>query len=304
MTAAALAIITRTQNRPHFLARALESVAAQTRRDFVWIIVNDGGLVAAADAAAAQARSRGVSVSVVHRAASCGMEAASNAGVRACESAYVALHDDDDTWHPHFVARMLGYLEDRPTLLGAVCWTMEQFERVDGARVIKQLERPYLHCPETVSLALLALRNQFPPIAFVYRRAAFDQVGGYDESLPVLGDWDFNLRLASLGDIGTLREYLARYHVRAGAGGADANSIVERRALHEEMATQIRNRKLREDLAAGKFGLGALMACAYQAERSAQEAIERGSFLLRLSRKWRELRNRRSEGIAPPWHES
>jgi len=35
-----------------------------------------------------------------------------------------------------------------------------------------------------------------PPIAFLYERAAGEAVGHYRIDLPVLGDWDFNLRFA------------------------------------------------------------------------------------------------------------
>ena len=40
---ARVAVITRTMDRPMFLERALASVAKQTFRDYVHVVVNDGG---------------------------------------------------------------------------------------------------------------------------------------------------------------------------------------------------------------------------------------------------------------------
>lgn len=61
------AVITRTKSRPLLLQRAMASVAAQTFRDFTWVVVNDGGEPGPVDRMAAEARSRGIDVSVLHR---------------------------------------------------------------------------------------------------------------------------------------------------------------------------------------------------------------------------------------------
>ena len=48
---ATVAVVIRTKNRPLFLARALDSVLAQTYEDWVGIVVNDVGDVRPVDAA-------------------------------------------------------------------------------------------------------------------------------------------------------------------------------------------------------------------------------------------------------------
>ena len=49
MPQAAVAIITRTKDRPLLLRRAVESVLGQTHADWVHVIVNDGGDPAAVE---------------------------------------------------------------------------------------------------------------------------------------------------------------------------------------------------------------------------------------------------------------
>jgi hypothetical protein len=60
----------------------------------------------------------------------------------------------------------------------------------------------------------MACGNFFPPIAFVFRREVLERIGGFNETLPVLGDWFFNLEFLLEDDIAVLPEPLARYHHR------------------------------------------------------------------------------------------
>jgi glycosyltransferase involved in cell wall biosynthesis len=39
------------------------------------------------------------------------MEAASNAGSAVCDSDYVVIHDDDDSWLPDFLDRTVAFLD-------------------------------------------------------------------------------------------------------------------------------------------------------------------------------------------------
>ena len=65
----------------------------------------------------------------------------------------------------------------------------------------------------------LRRHNRFPPIAFLYERAAGEAIGNYRTDLPVLGDWDFNLRFAERFGIGVIPEALAYWHHRTKFGG-------------------------------------------------------------------------------------
>ena len=103
-----VAVVTRTKDRPLLLPRARRSVSNQTLRDFVWVIVNDGGEPKHVDHEAELARADGVSTEVVHISSSRGMEAASNAGVEKTSSKYVTIHDDDETWEAEFLQRTCG----------------------------------------------------------------------------------------------------------------------------------------------------------------------------------------------------
>nr|NLD40617.1 glycosyltransferase [Actinomycetales bacterium] len=111
VTVPSVAIVMRTKDRPILLSRAIDDVLSQSFRDWELIIVNDGGdparveeLVSVREASAAGR------IRVIHHHESLGMEAASNAAIRASASEFLAVHDDDDTWDPDFLHLTVDYL--------------------------------------------------------------------------------------------------------------------------------------------------------------------------------------------------
>jgi hypothetical protein len=59
----------------------------------------------------------------------------------------------------------------------------------------------------------------------VYKRDILSYIGMYDESLKVLGDWDFLIRLMYFTQIKVLKKPLANYHIRVNPSGIYGNSI-------------------------------------------------------------------------------
>lgn len=264
-----VSIVTRTRNRPLLLPRALDSLSNQTARNFEWIIVNDGGEKTAVDRIATDAMNSGLDTRVIHRQTSTGMEAASNAGVAAATKPWILIHDDDDSLLPAFLERTTAFLAQNDHYVGVVTHANRVIEKIEGDQVhtvSTEVLNPRL---ESVDLALLAVRNQFPPISLVFSREAYDAIGGFDESLPVLGDWDFNLKLVMHGDIGLVPEALANHHHRLETGpdgDSYSNTVTAGHNTHLAWESRYRNHALRRDLAAGKAGLGHILSQGKQME--------------------------------------
>lgn len=278
-----LAVLTRTKNRPHLLSRALESLLAQTRTDFVWIVADDGESTDSSKEIIARAKARlpeVISFAVVNSA---GMETATNQALAAATTQFVALLDDDDTWEPTFVSETLAFLSEFPGYAG-VC-TQTSIVQETNDQPPKKLKQ-YVMNPDlrSVTLADLALSNRWTSNAFVYRRDAHKKLGLYREDLRVLGDWEFNLRFLVQYDVGVLAKPLANYHWRmqlTDPGDPNANTVVASLDEHILTASRIRNELLREDFAAASVGLGFLLALgqmqstAILEQRKQIESIER-----------------------------
>ncbi len=249
------------------LRRAIASVQAQSLRDWRLLIVNDGGDPDKVDAILGEQpepfRER---LQVIHHPEPLGMQAASNAGVRAAEGEFVCIHDDDDTWDPAYLEAVTGFLDaegPESAYQGVVTGTTEIRETLTkGGKIREDRRRPYIPLEE-ISLFRMGYENPFPPIAFCYRRAAWEAIGGYDPRWDVVGDMDFNLRFLLKFEIGVIPRDLAYYHIREKAGTrALANSVDEKRALHKRLFNEFKNTHLRsvESPADSSLALGLSVA--------------------------------------------
>ncbi len=253
-----VAVITRTKDREILLYRAKMSVAKQTFKDLIWVIVNDGGKRPGVDAVADGAKAEGIDVLVIHHEQSKGMEAASNAGIRACDSDYIIIHDDDDSWEAEFLERTVNFLETEKIYSGVITHTLLVNEVIEETGPRTTSSYGFNTWLKSVYLMELIMNNSFPPISFLYKREIYDKVGGYNESLPVLGDWDFNIRFLKYGDIGVIPELLALYHHRdtiTDANDAYGNTVNAGIQKHVRYDAILRNHYLRTDPA----GLGLLV---------------------------------------------
>jgi glycosyltransferase involved in cell wall biosynthesis len=263
---ARVAVITRTKNRPVLLRRAAQSVGSQTLTDLAGTVVNDGG---DADEVARIMRAAPIDprrMTLVSHAQSQGMEAASNAGIAACESDYIVIHDDDDSWQPEFLERTIAFLDapEGARYGGVATHSHYISEEIRDDTVVEHDMRPYNSWVRNVHLSEMACGNFFPPIAFVFRRSVLERIGGFNETLPVLGDWFFNLEFLLEDDIAILPEPLARYHHRdrgTTSGTAYANSVIGGVSKHEEFAAVARNAFLRRH--GDRAGVAASFAMGY-----------------------------------------
>ena len=267
MNRARVAVVTRTKNRAILLERAIHSVLEQKFHDWTHVIVNDGGdaeevqRVLAPNLDAYRGR-----VVVINNPASVGMEAASNIGIRACTSEFVVIHDDDDSWEPDFLASCVEFMDstNKPQLDcqygGVVTHSLRVIEEMDGQDVRRVEAEPFNAWMSSISLFRLAAGNTFPPISFLFRRDVWEEVGCFREELPVLGDWDFHLRVCARYEIGLIPELLANYHHRATIQSGDyGNTVFVADAKHRAYENLYRNELLRRDLETGKTGLGFLV---------------------------------------------
>lgn len=226
-------IVMRTRWRLHMLPRAIRSVLAQTYPDWFLQIVNDGGPPHLVESEVAPYRHLLEGrLGILHRERQHGMEAASNAGIAAAPGDVIAIHDDDDSWNPEFLERLLAWMQERGydaaisrSRLVREAWNGRAYERRHVVEFGPELDR--------IDASDLAAANAFPPIAFLFRRSVFDEVGPFHEGLPALGDWQFNRRVAATRSIGVLPETLASWHLREPDDRFPNSSATDHRRMDE-----------------------------------------------------------------------
>src|SRR5262245_29967240 len=102
----AVSVIIPAYNVASYITDTLESVFAQTYRDFETIVVNDGS-TDHTESRITPFRSRIVYLSKPNG----GVHSARNAGLKAAHGRYIAFLDSDDMWLPHYLEAMLGLIE-------------------------------------------------------------------------------------------------------------------------------------------------------------------------------------------------
>lgn len=255
MPSPTVAVLVRTKDRPRFLRRALANIAKQTFTDYTVCVINDGG-----DESATRAILQASPLAhllegdaprlMLLTTGGGNMEAASNAGLAATDSEFVAIHDDDDLWAPEFLERTIGALCASDAL---ICSTrvVERYERETPEGEFEVYEERIFHDGlPGFGLQFLYRTNRAVPIGILYRRHLHELVGPYDESLPVVGDWEFNLRAAAVTEMLLVDEPLAYWSLRPQADGAEANSV-QRQAEHARFDASVRARAIRDDLQSG-----------------------------------------------------
>ena len=210
----AVTIIIPAYNAARFLSQTLESVLAQTRRDWELIVIDDGSkdeTVAIAEAFAA--KDARIHVSVYPNG---GVVVARNRGFAESkpEIPYIAYLDHDDLWEHDFLTTLLPLLEANLAAVGAhgiarfidaegiACeafgekiWPPERLA-VTGNRVAPlENDKPTSFAAEAVINCIAT------PGQAVFRRRAIERAGLFRPDTNPCDDWDLYLRLTQAGDI-------------------------------------------------------------------------------------------------------
>ena len=243
-------VVTRTRNRPLMLTRAVQSVGAQTFQDLELVIVNDAGESEAVDQALASApewlRER---TQVVTNETSHGREAALEDGLAVSSCEFFAIHDDDDSWEPGFLAACVAHLDENPGH-GAVATSCDLIFETVTEEALTELKREAL-APGKESWTLIdtMVANYVPPISQLIRREVADRIGHWDGNLLTQADWDFNLRLLATSPVGFINgEPLAHWHHRDSTDATMGNSVVVDAVYHRTDNLAIRDRYARQSL--------------------------------------------------------
>lgn len=179
-----ISVIIPSYNRAGLLPRALDSVLAQSHPVAEIIVVDDGST----DHTAQLLAGRYARVEYV-RQPNRGVSAARNAGLARARHEWLCLLDSDDSWRPDKLEKQVQALRQNPAF--RLCHTDETWYR--RGKLLQQRRKHakrggdlFQHC-----LPLCAIS----PSSVMIHKGVFEDVGGFDESLPACEDYDMWLRI-------------------------------------------------------------------------------------------------------------
>ena len=204
---AEVSVVIPTRNRWGFLSRTVRSVLAQEGVDLELIIVDDGSTDETPERLAAIDDAR---VHVLRNAESGGVARARNTGMAAARGEWIAWLDDDDLWGPR---KLRAQLDAAASENGDFVWCDAVVINLDGRIVAFE---PGPDADDFVARA--HRRNPMPGGCSnaIARLGAVRAAGKFDESLHVVADWDYWLRLSEHARPAAVREPLVAYTVHTG----------------------------------------------------------------------------------------
>ncbi len=203
-----ISVIIPTYNRARSIARAVESVLAQTYREIELIVVDDCStdetVSIVEDLAARDDRVR-----LLRQPENGGAAHARTAGVAAARHDLIAFQDSDDSWLPDKLQTQMRLFADLPEDYVAVFGPEIIYGR-DGEGSGKKYGPRRAACVpgpglkvESGDLSGHFVRANIMTLQTVLmKKAAFRAAGGFDARLRNNEDWDFNIRLSRLGPMG------------------------------------------------------------------------------------------------------
>jgi glycosyltransferase involved in cell wall biosynthesis len=196
-----VSVIIPTYNSAKYVVEAVESVLAQTWRDFEVLVIDDGST----DDTAQVMRRYEAPVRYL-RQANGGVAVARNRGIAESLGRYVAFLDADDTWLPHKLVRQMEALRQQPH--HRACYAALMMVDADlNPTGISRSQRQGSSLEDLLTHGNVVAT----PSTVICERSLFNLVGGFDPVLSQCADWDMWVRLAAQTEFLYVDEPLVTY---------------------------------------------------------------------------------------------
>ena len=198
-----VSVIIPTYNRAKYIKRALESAISQIYRNIELIIIDDGSTDKTKDVVQPYLADQRVHYIYQENK---GVSVARNNGIKISKGKYIAILDSDDFWRDKKkLEKQVRFLEKHQdhVLVGGGLIRIDE----KGKEIVRHL------LPENDGeiRKLILFDNTFAHPTVVFRKSAWESVGGYDENLYFSEDWDLWLRFGKLGKFYNFQEYFTCY---------------------------------------------------------------------------------------------
>lgn len=209
-------VVTPTYNHAGYIGRCIESLLAQSYRNWEHIIVDDGSTDDTRQVIAHYKDPRIRYVFQENRGVRA-LASTINAGVQRGRGELVTMFGSDDTWPPHRLEAQVPAFEDPRVVLafGRGRLINENDEVLAETTLPKNLPA-VLNRPLGSILHALLVDPWLPQYTVLIRRSALDRIGGYLQPPGLLAeDYPTHLALALEGEFRFIDRFLGNYRMHA-----------------------------------------------------------------------------------------
>ena len=200
-------IIIPLYNKAPYIRKALETVCAQTYRDYEIIVVNDGSTDDSAVVAESYLQhAEGICYTIIsqHNA---GVAAARNRGVKQASGDYMAFLDADDWWEPTYLERMAQLIANYPE--AGLYASNYVYYKPGKTRVALNIPTGYINYPKAY------YEGSAMPIwtgATIMPKTVLEEIGGFPLGIKLGEDFLLWAKTALHYKVAFLNEPLAYYN--------------------------------------------------------------------------------------------
>jgi glycosyltransferase involved in cell wall biosynthesis len=215
-----VSVVIPTYNRARVLSKAVGSVLSQTYDDYEIIVVDDASVD---DTASVIRKFKDRRITYVRREKNGGEAASRNTGIGLSKGKYIASQDSDDEWLPGKLEKQIRLIESSPREVGVV---YTGFWRIEGnAEVYFPNERKG-RIQGDIRRELL-MGNFVGTPTTVVKKECFEKIGGFDERLRHLVDWEMWIRISGLYQFICVEEPLVISYGMPDAVSANAFALID-----------------------------------------------------------------------------
>jgi GT2 family glycosyltransferase len=203
-----ISVLMPVYNAERYLEPAIDSILAQTYRDYELIVVDDGSTDATVSMVS-QYAARDARIKLIQQQ-HLGHSAALNVGLQHCQYRWVAIMDGDDIALPQRLERQLEMTKTDPEV---VIWGTDGYHINARGEILSSFRVGPTSKEECRRMRRDAeIVQAIHPTVLINREVAI-RAGGYDETHAPAGDIDLFDRMLQFGDLVTIPEPLIQYRI-------------------------------------------------------------------------------------------
>jgi glycosyltransferase involved in cell wall biosynthesis len=204
-----VSVIVPAYNAAAYLPYAIDSVLAQTYRDWEIVIVNDGSTDHTRAVVEPYQAKLGDRLQLIEQP-NRGLSAARNTGLRAARGEFMAMLDADDVWLPHRLARGVAVLDSHPET-GLVHAKVVRID-VHGS-ITGQLKIAPEYLSGHIARHIYTRRAHIVCPTVLFRKRCLQTAGWFDEAMRATEDRDLWFRIALRYKVAFIDEVVAQYRL-------------------------------------------------------------------------------------------
>lgn len=210
---------------PTYLSKSIESILKQTMSHFELIIIDDCSTDAGCTTVLEKYRALDSRIKIIRNSVNSGVAKSLNLGISYATAPIIARMDSDDISLPGRLEYQYNFLQKNPHIDLVGCWAnvIDQEDRLKGV-----YKTPL--SSEKIRSQILITNPLIHP-TWMFRKASFNELGGYSESSPATEDYELLLRLASRKNVQNLPKILFHYRFNPNGVSYKKNKFQELQSI-------------------------------------------------------------------------